>query len=228
MLSWLETEVLPGSLIDEEQSKGPKLAIVNSGAVRFDIFKGAFTKDTTLIVCPFTNKFVHIKDVPYSAAKQVLPLINAGGPVFQAEGLQSWSLAPAEQMSIKGDFIANEHDHRHDQKFQAPLGSKATPELVPGYTTKDDAGDDGDDTLHSPISFYRVPNCIEAKLTFPEQGDPETVDLVFIDFVQPWILLALKFAGKSYSAIDVKPYLGNQTFTGLIESWVADNWEKKC
>jgi len=49
-------------------------------AIRFDIFKGAFTRDSTYIVSPFTSDLQFIKDVPYGLAKQILPILNRGEP----------------------------------------------------------------------------------------------------------------------------------------------------
>jgi hypothetical protein len=133
----------------------------------------------------------------------LLALLNSGGPVFESANLQSWLLAPPEQIAVDSNIVV---DAGHEQKRnvltgQNPLGFQDVdePSLVPGYTTKDEAGDDGDDTIHSPISFYRVPNCIQSKIAFPKDGDPEYVDLVFLAFIQPWVLLGLRFLGQHYN-----------------------------
>jgi hypothetical protein len=229
LLTWLETEVLPDIVINKERKDTPRLAIANSGAMRFDVFKGAFTRDTTYIISPFVSKFLYIKDVPYKSAKALLPILNNGGPILESAELKTSQLAPPEQMSITSDFIIPNlpvHDSLLAQGVQSPLMS-SNPELVPGYTTKDDAGDDGDDTLHAPISFYTVPNCIQSALAFPEKGDPDTVDLVFIDFIQPWILLALQFLGQTYNASDVQSYT-DETLTDLMADWIKGHWKKDC
>lgn len=84
---------------------------------------------------------------------------------------------------------------------------------VPGYTTSDDFGTDGDDTIHSAIPYYSQPNDLQANASFPTDGsDPETVDLVFLDFIQSYILNALKSVGGSYTSADVSYYLP-ETFT---------------
>lgn len=232
MYSWFEKQVLPDILGGKDRSAVPRLAIINTGAVRFDIMKGPFTRDTTYIICPFTNEFRFIKDVPYAAAKRILQLLNSGGPVFQAaeaDGLQTWMLQPTQQLSIQQDIVVPATRHEADRSGQKPLGPvNSKPSLFPGYTTRDDGGDDGDDTVHSPIFFYRVPNCIESQIAFPDEGEPETVDLLFLDFVQPWILLALKFTGQSYSADDTLPYIENTTFTDLMARWIQENWSANC
>jgi 2',3'-cyclic-nucleotide 2'-phosphodiesterase (5'-nucleotidase family) len=232
ILSWIDQQVLPDILVGENRTEIPRMAILNSGGIRFDIFEGPFTKDTVLIVLPFMNRFQYIKDVPYSAAKGLLTVLNSGGQVFESASLRPWLLAPPEQISIKEDILFSEfNENRHSSAVeQSPLGHQSDnePSLVPGYTTKDDAGDDGDDTLHSPISFYRVPNCVQSNIAFPAEGDPETVDLVFLDFIQPFILLALRFLGQKYSTSDVLPYIGEQSFTSLLEGWVKEHWSSDC
>ena len=78
MLTWLENEVLPDTFKD---AKSPSIVITNTGAMRFDIFKGPFTIDTTFLVSPFTSSFRKLKDVPYKVASQVLRLLNNGSPI---------------------------------------------------------------------------------------------------------------------------------------------------
>ncbi|RWA05052.1 hypothetical protein EKO27_g10056 [Xylaria grammica] len=241
IFSWLENEVVPDAVVNEERADTPRLTILNTGAIRFDIFKGAFTKDSTYLISPFTSKFNYIPDVPYDVAKKVIQLLNSGGPVFNTE------LDPSipEQMA-PSPFLGKEptelaaHSHHHPHFFDAnsaqqPLVaddaddavSDDEPQLVGGYTTTDDLGDDGDDAVHSPIKFYNVPNCIQSQAGFPEAADPATVDLVFIDYVQPWIIPALKFSGGDYSTDNITVYL-NATLTDVIAGWVGTHWAKDC
>lgn len=224
LFTWLQDDVLPDLVYLPEREGTPRIALTNTGAMRFDIFKGAFTRDTTYIVSPFVSKFVYIKDVPYVSASQLLRLINNGGPVFEAAALKTSPLTSPEHISIKSDIVAEPEVYSSDS--QSPLGGAPKPNLVPGYTTKDELGDDGDDTLHSPITFYQVPNCIESRIDFPEQA-PEKVDLVFIDFIQPWILAALTFTGEKYTKADISPYL-EDGFTQLLAQWIKQNWGQKC
>ena len=230
LLTWLETEVIPAIAVNPDRKDVPTLAITNSGAMRFDIFKGSFTTDTTFIISPFISKFLYIKDVPYKSAKGILKLLNSGGPVFETSALKASQLAPPEQMSIHTDIIAPSLPSipsYNPASPQHPLSSQEEPDLVPGYTTKDAGGTDGDDTLHAPISFYRVPNCIQSPISLPEDKDPEVVDLVFIDFIQPWILAALEFTGEKYDRSDVEIYR-KETLTELMAAWIKENWKQDC
>ncbi|KAI2781295.1 ser/Thr protein phosphatase family [Daldinia loculata] len=256
IFSWLETQVIPDTIINEERKDVPRLAIVNTGAIRFDIFKGAFTKDSTYLISPFISRFNYIPDVPYAIASKVLELLNSGGQVFSG-ALDTRYLTIPEQAAPHSPFFemasaAADNENKlplfiEEDAPQKPLpganrlskqdegkGEGDDPELVGGYTTRDDLGDDGDDAVHSPIKFYAVPNCIQSKISFPTPGndttpapDPETVDLVFIDYVQPWVITALKFSGGDYSTGDVKVY-SNSTLTDLIAGWVKEHWKKNC
>lgn len=228
LYTWLEKEVLADIATNSERKDTPRLVIFNTGGMRFDIFKGTFTRDSTYIVSPFVSTLKYIKDVPFKAANQVLPLLNNGAPIFDTKQHQTWQLAPPEQLAIQSNIIAPQlpsQDSSLVGSAQAPL--RSSPDLIPGYTTKDDIGDDGDDTIHAPISFYKTPNCIQSALSMPETGDPATVDLVFIDFVQPWILLALQFTGQKYNESDVKNYR-DEEFTNLMADWIKAHWKKDC
>lgn len=231
--SLLEKEVLPGVIVNETKDALPRLAIINTGAIRFDIFKGAFTRDTTYIISPFSSKMAYVPAVPYKVASKVIKLLNSGGRIFEGTGLDSRYLMMPEQWSRTESIVypTVEPDLLGvvEEGEQRPLGddSKDEPDLVGGYTTKDDIGNDGDDAVHSPLSFYAQPNCIQSEIGMPEDGDPDKVDLVFTDFVQPWVLVALKFSGGDYSDKDVKLW-DDAPFTDLLAGWIKKNWKGDC
>ena len=231
IFTWLEEQVLPDVIQDKDRANHSRVAIINTGAIRFDIFQGPFTKDSTFIVSPFTGGFRYLKDVPMEKATQLLPILNNNGQILDQltggySGLQSWMLSPVEQRQPQHDphlpgLVLN------SAVAQNPLS--LSPDLIPGYTTKDDAGTDGDDTLHSPITFYRVPNCIQSIIKPAEAPtDTTTVDVVYIDFIEPWILLALKFLGQEYSEADTNAYMFGESLTTLLAEWVTDNWQDNC
>ena len=227
--TWLQDEVLPDVVVNEARKDKARLAILNTGTIRFDIFKGAFTRDTTYIVCPFLSGFRYIPDVPYRVAKKVVRLLNEAGPMFAQAGLDSRLLAIPEQWDGRMAQAASMPRLRTGGGPQKPLGGDGgdKPVLVGGYTTHDDIGRDGDDAVHAPLDFYHSPNCFDAEIGFPE-GDPEVVDMVFLDFIQPWIILALKFSGGGgYTSRDVDVYLEG-TFTELMAKWIHENWKGEC
>lgn len=229
LLTWLETEVLPDISVNPDRKDKPTLSLANTGAMRFDIFKGAFTIDTTYIISPFISKLVYIRDVPYKSAKEVLKIINNAGQVFNTEDFKAADLAPPEQIAIQSPIVPSAPQNYYtNSDAQSPLVSIAEkPALVPGYTTKDAAGSDGDDTEHEAITFYPSPNCVQAAISMPEDKDPDVVDLVFLDFIQPWVLLALKYGGQTYNASSVESY-SNKTLTELMAEWIKENWGHDC
>ncbi|KAG6002725.1 hypothetical protein E4U54_000809 [Claviceps lovelessii] len=228
IFSWIQDEVFPDVVVNEKRKDKPRLAIMNTGGIRFDIFQGLFTRDSTYLVSPFASGFNHVPDVPYTIAKKVLAILNGADKILSTHGAETKFMAMPELMftSTHGQspVVAAEEV---DARLELRSVGVQDPKLMAGYTTKDDLGTDGDDTLRAAVPFYAVPNCIQSEIDFPPDGEPETVDLVFIDFIQPWILPALKFAGGDYSSDDVKVYMEG-TMTYKLSEWIRKNWPKKC
>ena len=274
MLTWLEKKVLPDAFETANASKS--IVITNSGALRFDIFKGPFTTDSTFLVSPFTSGFNKIKNVPYAAASQVLKLLNNAGQIpltdlLALAGEESWGRykldeliphPPPKANKIKTQTTPHTSDpveqniSSYPDHQQVPLGQTILKDddkdddddddddkpTLSGYTTNDDAGSDGDDTIHAPIKFYNVPNCIGVNIGFDDDdlpnskkdddrnNPPEDVNLIYNDFIEDWVLLALRYAGVRYGAENAAPALDGKTLTDVISDWVAENWpcdEKK-
>lgn len=243
IFSWLEKHVLPDMVQSHERAVSPRIVIINTGAIRFDIFKGPFTKDNTYIVSPFPSEFRYLKDVPYEIADRVSTLLNSGGNILEQDAphhFRTRMLAYPEQLGAQETTVSADeeshagHDWRHDQGI---LATHSKPQRPEGYTTKDDAGDEGDDTVHSPVSFYKVPNCIEARInttrpsSIPFDGSEEpveTVDLVFLEFIQPYILFALQFLGGEYGAVDTAPYGEGKNLSSMLSQWAQSNWNGEC
>ena len=237
IFSWLQDDVLPDMVFDVDRGDVPRMVFTNTGALRFDIFKGPFTVDTTYSVSPFTGGFRYIKDVPFSVAKRLLQIINQEVP-------QLWPASQSLAFKEPARSVLASSHHADEQLFlpgeQTPFGKDGEPdrdaELTPGYTTTDDAGSDGDDTIHTPIQFYRVPNALESRVGFPpgatadskESTDPVypvSVDLVYMDFIESYMLLALKFLGTDYAEGDTDVYVRGRDMTDLIAQWVQEHWE---
>lgn len=221
--------MFPDTLRDEQRKDTPALAIINTGAIRFDIFKGPFTRDTTYIMSPFTNRFKYVPGVPLATAKRLVEVLNKQ-PQVMAESLPRplsyISLAPPQQMAYKEDIIVETMTDPLQQSGQKVL--QESPRIIPGYTTVDDAGDDGDDTVHSPISFYRVPNCLQSLVSHGQQvSDSDTVDLVYNEFIEPYVALAAKFSGLDVDfEKDSGIYMNGTMMNDLLVSWVKEHW--KC
>ena len=248
LLSLLEDKILPDTFTTSNSSQNPAIVLTNSGAMRFDIFKGAFTIDTTYLVCPFTSGFREIKNVPYEAATQVLPLLNNQGPIPLKDLLsfvkddEGWDHSIDDLIphlpQLRNSQLPKLAAHGAEQQPLTPTKDKDKDDdeekpQVPGYTTHDDAGSDGDDTVHRPITFYRVPNCVGANVGFNPNNTltpfghddvPQTVDLVYNEFIQDWILLALRYQGLNYGVENTRSALRGKTFTEVISEWVGGHW----
>ncbi|KAL8934139.1 MAG: hypothetical protein Q9216_006051 [Gyalolechia sp. 2 TL-2023] len=247
IFSWLQTQVFPSMISDTARKDVPRLAIVNTGGIRFDIFKGPFTIDTTYTISPFTSGFRYIKDVPYQTAKKLVKILNQEVPQIFDLPFDFAARVPASGESYQSSTEDSYAGSLFQDRGQAPLSGPPSSEgkdrdnLTPGYTTTDAAGSDGDDTIHSPIKFYKVPNIFETRIGFPSSSassssssysenepEPETVDLVYVDFIESYVLLALKFLGTDYAEKDTEVYMKGKSLTGLISEWVEGNWEGDC
>lgn len=239
IFTWLQDSVLPDIIKDALHSNGSKLVLMNTGSLRFDIFEGPFTVDTTYTVSPFTSAFRQIKNVPYSIAKQLLRILNQEVPQISPNSHPLRAKEPVSKDQIEvgtrgaKTALVGHRGNDHQIPFAAEM-VEASP-LTPGYTTTDDAGNDGDDTLHSKIKFHRVPNCVESRIGFPASAssvkattliEPQTVDLIYGDFIEDYVLLALRFLGIDYSLSDTETCADGQSLTALIAKWVQENW--KC
>ena len=103
---------------------------------------------------------------------------------------------------------------------------KCETAVTPGYTTTDDFGIDGDDTVHAQIPNYPQPNDFQANASFPTDGPtPARVDLVFLDFIAPDILAALGQLGEKYSTKEVQYYLpANFTTNSYLPIYAKAKW----
>jgi hypothetical protein len=232
----IEAKMLPLSVSksDRIQSGRKALVLTNTGAIRFDIFKGAFTKDTKFLVSPFTSAFRYIPDVPYKAARQVIKLLNNEGQIVQNMAEQNAFLQPPEVLAarFRPHMLSSDIDSFASSSHEQTVMNGKEPKPFPGYTTQDDAGSDGDDTVHSEIKFYNVPNCIQSTIGFKAEDEkvPETVDLMYNEFIQKWVLLALEYLGEQHSSDDTKSWENGKSFTEIMTDWVEENWgsEGEC
>ncbi|GAA6063865.1 hypothetical protein JCM10212_003556 [Sporobolomyces blumeae] len=74
----LTTEILP-TLVKRRDRPVKPYTVLNTGSVRFDLFKGNFTRNDQWICLPFPNNFLYIPSVPYRLAKRLLPYLNLVG-----------------------------------------------------------------------------------------------------------------------------------------------------
>jgi hypothetical protein len=210
----------------------PRLIVINRGSIRFDIHKGSFTEDDIYIVSPYESKFNFIQDVPYSKAlKTIEKLLAASPPKVPHHGSRA----------VQGASPLTYWQTRMEALKQIPvvgqiLGSSA---LTPGYTTTDDFGSDGDDTVHSKIPEFKQPAYTIANASFPKCQSPlKKVDFVFLDFLDQRVLAAFRDVGLGYTKKDIKlyapesfrsrhvlPTYASQKWKTNVTSCELENWE---
>ncbi|KAF3010935.1 hypothetical protein E8E13_010181 [Curvularia kusanoi] len=220
-------------VVNETRKTVPRLIIINTGSVRFDLAQGPFTYDDSFIVSPFSDSFQFIPDVPYAQAKQVLDILNAGPYQKKKRDLESRDFAFSALTADRDTCIDPPLTHNLAAKRSLPAGRlirRTNTSPTPGYTTLDDFGSDGDDTIHSTIPHYPQPNDLQANASFPLDGSaPEKVDLVFLDFIASYIVNALnrKDVGGDFSLSQVEYYIDKKfTTNSYLPAYAKVAWQE--
>ncbi|ODQ79366.1 hypothetical protein BABINDRAFT_8310 [Babjeviella inositovora NRRL Y-12698] len=219
----LSTTILPTLKVSSDASHS-RIIIINTGSVRYDLYKGPYTKDTNFIVSPFKNNWNYIPQVPRSLALKIEEKLNN----------QSYILSRATAKEV--DLLRLLPPHKSSRLMKEGANGRITPDglnditeqqylaiahqkLSKGYVTHDDFGEDGDDTIHIPRIEFPIPNVAVAKQL---SGD-DTVDVVFYDFIQPYILWALAELTVGQVKKDFLPHFyGNETISGLLQAYVQN------
>ncbi|KAF2103481.1 hypothetical protein NA57DRAFT_63997 [Rhizodiscina lignyota] len=236
ILSLLEV-ALGDTVINSTRSSTPRLVYINSGSVRFDLVEGPFTYDDSFIVSPFDDHFVYIADVPYDAAKQVLPALNAGGADKRKRSLSysDFNFSPLTMLDARDTCVDPPLLHANPLGPRSNLPSnrrivRRTSTKSSGYVTYDDFGFDGDDTVHTAIPDYPQPEYIAGNGSFPTNGTaPDVVDVIFLDFIEDFVLEALNSAQSSnnYTDADVSLYLPESfTTNSYLPVYAKKFWQK--
>ncbi|KAF7673227.1 calcineurin-like phosphoesterase [Alternaria burnsii] len=220
-------------VVNETRKDVPRLIIINTGSVRFDLAKGPFTYDDSFIVSPFDDAFQFIPDVPYEQASQVLGILNAGA--FQKKrDLETADFGFSPILADRDTCLDPPLTHHYEgvtrrSKQGGRLIRRQSTAPNPGYTTKDDFGTDGDDTIHSAIPDYSQPNDLQANGSFPLDGSmPKTVDLVFLDFIASYIVNALNQpdVGGDFSLSQVSYYMDKSfTTNSYLPAYAKIAWQ---
>lgn len=83
-----------------------------------------------------------------------------------------------------------------------------------GYTTTDDFGSTGDDTAHTAVPYYSIPNYFQANASFPANGSlPANVDLIYLDYFASNVVTYLNGLGANYSYTRDNQYYVDESFT---------------
>ncbi|POS82049.1 hypothetical protein EPUL_005086, partial [Erysiphe pulchra] len=227
-VTWLVNELLP-----DIASKNPRRAsvatfvMVNSVFMRSDLLKGPYTRDTSFIFTPYNDNFKIIKDVPFQAA---LEITNRGLWDPSIFFVQPVTREPtSDQTQLRSRSLASKSTNRGIQlENQEVFTASKPPTLVQGYTTVDDGGSDGDDTLHLPLTnIVFPPPIISTVVGLPAEGEPKYVDLVYNVRLTPMVLILLNNMGHNFNTANVEDY-SNEPIRDVISQWVKDNWTGEC
>lgn len=225
------SKALVPTVINQTRAANSRIILLNTGSVRFDLPEGPFTYDDSFIVSPFSDAFEYLPNVPYATASKVLATLNAGPAEKRDLEAHDFSFYNPG-LEARGDCL--DPEIKFDSMQKRSVGKVIRRQAVvttPGYTTSDDFGTDGDDTVHSSIPSYSYPNYFGAQANFPADGStPATVDLIFLDYIVPDVLLALSKLGLTYAKTDVTYYLPiNFTTNSYLPAYakIAPDWQAK-
>ncbi|GAA5903379.1 Smn1p [Sporobolomyces salmoneus] len=100
----LTSEILP-TLIRRSDRPYKPCTILNTGSVRFDLFRGPFTRNDQWILLPFPNNFLYIPKVPIRLASKLIPYLNLVGEhgLLPTQRLFSSPSSPPP-LSLTGEF----------------------------------------------------------------------------------------------------------------------------
>ena len=128
---------LAATVINKTRADIPRLIIINTGSIRFDLVKGPFTYDDSFIVSPFKDGFQFIPSVPYSIASKVLGVLNTGP--FDKRSLESrdFGFRPLTGDVCVDGVISTDHDSLKARSTPMTRGihRRQGPALTPGYVT---------------------------------------------------------------------------------------------
>lgn len=239
LLRFLEDEVLiqlkPKSCnVDNKIIEGSKdndrVILINTGGIRYDLYKGEFNKNSLFTVSPFKNMWRILPSVPTNIALKIQNILNKGDFIINNQKLKSsYQIAfdnkyllpqqsNSELMNTNNNDINDDPNDnavftvsnfnlykQHDSKTTIIDHNSSEEEendednrlpLSYGYTTIDEYGIYGDDTIHKKLRFFYVPNVIQSHEFSSNNSEisSEFTDVVYYDFIEPFVLNALKEA----------------------------------
>ncbi|KAI0310758.1 Metallo-dependent phosphatase-like protein [Amylostereum chailletii] len=212
LLSLVAEQALPVSLaVNNARATIPNLIITNSGGLRFDVFKGAFTKNDQLTASPFADAFYYVTDVPLGVATQVLATLNSDGSNQRRELLE----ARERELYARGEVGTRYRRWLEEMATRETVERRAAGNLTVGYVTSDSCPGVGDDTLHTAMPFFSAPDFIAS--TPPAVPDATAIDLVFVNFIESQLLATLNAlqADRTYTSADVGTYSSVMLNTAL-------------
>ncbi|KAG1808450.1 Metallo-dependent phosphatase-like protein [Suillus subaureus] len=201
LLSLFIDHAVPYALaINNTRDSIPNIIIINSWALRSDLFKGSFTRNDQLTVMQYKDTFLYIANVASGIASQILPALNNPPAMKQKRDETEDELS---RKTRDGAWL-EEIDDRPGVDRREATSDKWTF----GYVTKDSCPNAGhaDDTLHTALPYYPAPYYIGSN---PPNVTADTpVDVVFLNYLGEEIIPILNRLqkNKKYTMDDVSLY----------------------
>ncbi|KHJ33632.1 putative ser thr protein phosphatase family [Erysiphe necator] len=226
--TWTLDELLPGIVKTKlQRAKTPTFLMLKSVVMRSDLLKGPFTRDSAFIFVPYEQNLAFIRNVPYKAAMEISKRGSWDLKIFDEKPLNRTT---NKNNQLQSRELGTDSVHRNSQLFekQKSLIASKPLTLVRGYTTNDDGGSDGDDTLHSPLGRFAFPPPILSSVVgLPSKGEPEYVDLFFNKPLTSMMLILLNNMGLKFDTSNVKDH-SDELIRDIISQWVKENWAGEC
>ncbi|GAA5843361.1 hypothetical protein JCM9279_002078 [Rhodotorula babjevae] len=201
----LTESVLP-QLISRPDRPAPPYLVLNTGSIRFDLFKGPFTRGDQWQILPFANNFLFLRSVPRARAAKLLHHLNlvgehglasassslASASVLETDEERAWLAQQSADVRLAADSAALEHAHRRaSSSLLTPASTSSAHDggrwrmrrASEGYVTLDACGGSdpveqlGDDTLHRPYRTARQPIFVATGLSGDSSLDAEQGDV---------------------------------------------------
>ncbi|PWY75048.1 Ser/Thr protein phosphatase family protein [Aspergillus heteromorphus CBS 117.55] len=211
------------------RNDSPRLILMNTAGIRYDLYKGPFSVGDGFTVSPYNDPFLYLANVPYDTATQVICKLNNG------DMCENEDPAGACDMSSSSTYPPGPNNGVSNQ--QPLMNHPAIEEqLNPGHVTADDFGncsisvsspDCGDDTQHRAVpEKYLIPKNIQAKGNIVT-GMTKTVDLVFTEHLKKGILNLDIIKNLGYTDKNVSYYM-EKSFTtrSFLQKYAQVAWNE--
>lgn len=245
-------------IITSNADSNDRIILINTGGIRYDLYKGDFTRNALFTVSPFKNMWKILPSIPTEIALRLQPILNKGSYILNTnENLKSpyqYALESKYSNFEESNHVITTAD-TDDTINEVDENDKAVFTLNPysnshintnneednrlplsyGYTTTDENGIHGDDTIHKKLTQFYVPNVIQShEFAFEEaETTSKFTDVVFYDFIEPFVLSALKEACNGDEELYNKLSSNCQFYNDcsqeynlgqLLKNYAQDNW----
>ena len=131
---------LKPTLVPTDELAFNRILILNINAIRLDLYKGLFSRDTEYNVLSFANDWKYLK-LEKRVAIQIEDFLNHRSVTAMLNSPEQLLL-----QNIEYHNEINKQNNRYNTAKHQEYLFIDDPKITEGYTTNDDYGYDGDDT----------------------------------------------------------------------------------